>query len=346
MSTTTVAKNPKDQTIVDGFWIKSGVINKIKDRIGGFKTKDAEGNEIYKSFDITDAEVRKHMDDFTRSTQMQLHGKIAENADYDLTNYKGVEKLDKLREQHKKEQAEMWDNSQVKRGVDYVTEGVNSAIDTVSGYISHNNYTNVPLREPEKLSKGEYRDRIIKTMEFAMNELGMTKEQAAGLAGNRIGTVLASDNNRRTSPLVAGRDNAVFCQQEHRAGSLDTSIHILDTLYKVLSLDNEQGYQLRLIGLAGAKLGKMHVLLEQLSLQFDNICNLGHRDNGKTSQMGVQNDRLRIRIADNTDTGIPLELVQFIFKLRTEISTFQIVDGAVETVSLPVVGGHTATFRS
>ena len=203
MSTTTVAKNPKDQTIVDGFWIKSGVINKIKDRIGGFKTKDAEGNEIYKSFDITDAEVRKHMDDFTRSTQMQLHGKIAENADYDLTNYKGVEKLDKLREQHKKEQAEMWDNSQVKRGVDYVTEGVNSAIDTVSGYISHNNYTNVPLREPEKLSKGEYRDRIIKTMEFAMNELGMTKEQAAGLAGNFMRESSMTTTARNPSPSAA-----------------------------------------------------------------------------------------------------------------------------------------------
>lgn len=143
LSTTTVAKNPKDQTIVDGFWIKSGVINRIKDRIGGFKTKDSEGNDVYKSFDITDSEVRKHMDDFTRSTQMQLHGKVSENADYDLTNYKGIEELDRLKEQHSKEQAEMWDKSSVKRSSDYVTEGISNIVNGVKDYFTEESPDNV-----------------------------------------------------------------------------------------------------------------------------------------------------------------------------------------------------------
>lgn len=176
--TTSVAEKPEDQTIVDGFWIKSGVINKIKDRIGGFKTKDAEGNEIYKSFDITDAEVRKHMDDFTRSTQIQLHGKIAENADYDLTNYKGVEKLDKLREQHKKEQAEMWDNSQVKRGVDYVTEGVSNVVSGVKNYVFSENKK--PDYKP--LSTAQQKENAKKVVDFFTSK-GFTTEQAAGVAG-------------------------------------------------------------------------------------------------------------------------------------------------------------------
>ena len=176
--TTSVAEKPEDQTIVDGFWIKSGVINKIKDRIGGFKTKDAEGNEIYKSFDITDAEVRKHMDDFTRSTQMQLHGKVAENVDYDLTNYEGIKKLEELKEQHKKEQAEMWNNSPLKRSVDYVTEGVSNAVSGVKNYVFGENKK--PDYKP--LSTAQQKENAKKVVDFFTSK-GFTTEQAAGVAG-------------------------------------------------------------------------------------------------------------------------------------------------------------------
>lgn len=177
LSTTTVAKNPKDQTIVDGFWIKSGVINRIKDRIGGFKTKDSEGNDVYKSFDITDSEVRKHMDDFTRSTQMQLHGKVSENADYDLTNYKGIEELDRLKEQHLKEQVEMWDKSSVKRSSDYVTEGISNIVNGAKEYVFGKDIKPTPPITDQKS-----KENTKKVLDFFTSK-GLTPEQASGIAG-------------------------------------------------------------------------------------------------------------------------------------------------------------------
>lgn len=200
---TRVAKDAKDQTIVDGFWIKSGVINRIKDRIGGFKTKDSNGNEVYKSFDITDSEVRKHMDDFTRNTQMRLHGKVAENVDYDLTNYEGIKELEDLRAKHRTEQSEMLDSSRPKKSGEFIIDSVTGAVNSVFGGGSSKSSSNVQLRAPERLTEGEYKDRIIKTMDFAMNELGMTKEQAAGLAGNFMRESSMKTTARNPSPSAA-----------------------------------------------------------------------------------------------------------------------------------------------
>lgn len=142
-STTTVAKNPKDQTIVNGFWIKSGVINKIKDNIGGFKSKDSNGNITYKSFDIADSEVRSHMDSFTRSTQKQLHGKVSKNVDYPLENYKNVEKIDKIIEENKAEFNQARNNSRPVKAVNQVIEGATNAYNGIVNYFSGEKEDNV-----------------------------------------------------------------------------------------------------------------------------------------------------------------------------------------------------------
>lgn len=173
MSTITVPKNQKDATIVNGYRIKKGVINRIKDRIGGFKTKDKDGNVSYKSFDITDSEIRTNMDKHVRGIQTALHGKVAENVDYDLNNYKGIQNVLDLKAKNRAYEQEVWNNSPMKKSGEYIGD----AVDGVKGYITGN-------RPPEKITDEVRKARILKAMDFAMKELGMTKEQAAGLVGN------------------------------------------------------------------------------------------------------------------------------------------------------------------
>ena len=61
--------------------------------------------------------------------------------------------------------------------------------------------------------------------------------------------------------------------------------------------------------------------------------------------MGVDNDWLRVCIADDADTLIPGKRLQFILKLRTEIVAFQIMNLSTETFLL-VKHDHTGTLRT
>ena len=62
---------------------------------------------------------------------------------------------------------------------------------------------------------------------------------------------------------------------------------------------------------------------------------------GELTEVGVDDDRLRIRIADDTDSGISHKLVESRLELRTKIRTFQIVNRTCETGFL-IVCSHTA----
>lgn len=181
MSTITVPKNQKNATIVSGYRIKKEVINRIKDRIGGFKEKDSNGNISYKSFDLTDSSVRSSMDNYVRGVQATLYGKVSEKVDYDLNNYKGVQKVLDLKTKNQEYEQKVFENSPMKKSIDYISGGIDSAKDYL-GY-GENNYQ---IRKPEHITNEQRKERAIKIIDFAMNELGMTKEQAAGLAGNLI----------------------------------------------------------------------------------------------------------------------------------------------------------------
>lgn len=222
----------------------------------------------------------------------------------------------------------------------FVARGGETVVDPQEGTDLHPLFGTAELLD----AIGMQADNLART-EVAVN-LVVEVGETARLAGGGIGSVLATDDDGGASPLVARSDDAVFGQEQHGAGTLDVLIDILDAFDKVLALDDEQGDEFGLVGLAGAELGEVHVLPEQLLFELGDVDNLGHGDDGKTAEVGIENDGLRIGVADDADAGVALELVQLVFKLRTEISTFQIVDGAVETVSLPVVSGHTATFRS
>ena len=171
-------------------------------------------DEIIRGLTGKDIEINNTDMNYINSMQKYVEKLASNNSDgNEITYGKGqdiigdiekISELDKKEDEYRKIEQQHLNTSNVKKAGEYVeNEIINPVVDTVSGYISHNNYTNVPLREPEKLSKGEYRDRIIKTMEFAMNELGMTKEQAAGLAGNFMRESSMTTTARNPSPSAA-----------------------------------------------------------------------------------------------------------------------------------------------
>lgn len=162
MSTITVPKNQKDATIVNGYRIKKGVINRIKDRIGGFKTKDKDGNVSYKSFDITDSEIRTNMDKHVRGIQTAIHGKVAENVDYDLNNYKGIQNVLDLKAKNRAYEQEVWNNSPMKKSGEYISDAVDGVKDYFSGKIKK--YPALAKNQKEFVDKmrAVYKDVLMK----------------------------------------------------------------------------------------------------------------------------------------------------------------------------------------
>ena len=86
----------------------------------------------------------------------------------------------------------------------------------------------------------------------------------------------------------------------------------------------------------------MHIRFQQILFQFLDVIDLGNRHDGELTEVGVDDDRLRIRIADDTDPGISHKLVESRLELRTKIRTFQIVNRTCETGFL-IICSHTAT---
>ena len=76
-------------------------------------------------------------------------------------------------ERRDKEFEKKYESSPMKKSGEYIGD----AVDGVKGYITGN-------RPPEKITDEVRKARILKAMDFAMKELRMTKEQAAGLVGN------------------------------------------------------------------------------------------------------------------------------------------------------------------
>ena len=125
-----------------------------------------------------------------------------------------------------------------------------------------------------------------------------------------MGTILLADNEWRASPTVTGTDDTILGENHHRTRALDVMIHILDTLFESLALNDEQGNKFGRIGTAGRHLSKVHVLLQQMLGKFILVGNLCHCTDGKTAKMRVHDERLCIRIADDSNTrGSPFKLI-------------------------------------
>ena len=169
-------------------------------------------------------------------------------------------------------------------------------------------------------------------------EIGKTRRLSTG----RIGTVFLSNDDGRTATNVARGDDAIFCEDKHRARALYLVEYLIDAIHKRGAHIDEQGHQFGLIDLVGRHLAEMHALGQQLMGDFGHVVDLGHGDHGKAPQVRVDDDGLGIGVADHTNTLASMKLIELVFKLRTEIISSQAMDRPAETF-LRVESSHTCT---
>ena len=163
------------------------------------------------------------------------------------------------------------------------------------------------------------RSQLFKTISSHLHNLSRTHlilsliveiRERSGFAGSSMGTILLADNKWRASPTVTGTDDTILGENHHGTRALDVMIHILDTLFESLALNDEQGYKFGRIGTAGRHLSKVHVLLQQMLGKFILVGNLCHCTDGKSAKMRVHDERLCIRIADDSNTrSSPFKLI-------------------------------------
>ena len=84
-------------------------------------------------------------------------------------------------------------------------------------------------------------------------------------------------------------------------------------------------------------------MLQQLIGNLALIIDLSHSHYSVTAEVGVDNNGLRVGVADDSKTLITLERVEFVLKTRAEIVALQGVDATIEA-ALTVEGDHTGTF--
>ena len=87
----------------------------------------------------------------------------------------------------------------------------------------------------------------------------------------------------------------------------------------------------------------MHLLGQQFLGDFLLVVDLRYSNHGIPAQMRIDDNRLRVGIADNTQSLVAVEGVQFVLELRAEIVAFQTVDRPAEA-QLLVKGYHTGTL--
>ena len=121
-------------------------------------------------------------------------------------------------------------------------------------------------------------------------------------------------------------------------------IHIFNSFDKCLSLYNKEEEKLRLISFARTEFDEVNVFGQPLCVKFWQIYYFGYRYNGKATEVGVKDKGLRVCVTDDSYSGISFELIQFILKLRAEISAFQIVNGTGKLLRFCIVCSQPTTF--
>lgn len=166
----------------DGSITLSEISPKVLDEITKYLLKDEKATLDSSSPAQVD-KFKSYLTDLAKNNGQE----IKFSKDYDTVSEKldKVRDLEKLQKKHEETEAKTYENSNLKKSIDNISEGVSSAVDSAKDYLGYgeNNYQ---IRKPEHITNEQRKERAIKIIDFAMNELGMTKEQAAGLAGNLI----------------------------------------------------------------------------------------------------------------------------------------------------------------
>ena len=164
---------------------------------------------------------------------------------------------------------------------------------------------------------------------------------AMALGGHCITLVVLADHDGCAAIVIAGRDETILGEDEHRAGTFHLIIYILDTVNEVLTLRDEQGDQFRGIGEAHAQLGEVLLVGEAMVDQLVNIVDFAHRDDGELAEVRVDDDGLRVGVADDADAYIADKFIhsQLVAELRPEIGVLDVV---YRTMEHRAIVGHQA----
>lgn len=121
--------------------------------------------------------------------------------------------------------------------------------------------------------------------------------------------------------------------------------YIFDSFGESSTLYDKKCDKFRLISIARTQFGEVHIFTEELFFQFLDISYFSNSNNGEAPEMRIDNDRLCICVANNADSSISFEFVQFSFKFGSKISTFQIMNRTDKTFLL-TISSESAPLRS
>ena len=162
--------------------------------------------------------------------------------------------------------------------------------------------------------------------------------------GHHIACLALAHHDRRAAEVVASGDDAIFGEDDHRAGAFHLVVDVADAVYEVLSLGDEEGHQLGGVGEAHAQLGEVLLVGEAVVDQLVNVVDFGHRADGELAEVRVDDDGLCVGVADNADAEVALKLIHahFIAELSAEIGILDVVDRTVEHSA--VIGHYARTL--
>lgn len=141
-------------------------------------------------------EHKKKKNFASANIQQKKLNSISSDLDYQK-HYSAIEEYNAKEKKRQEEFNKEWNESRISVASDNIVEDVKSGLNTAKNFFTDVfNGTSIgdafdrfqegkySLKAPEKISNQEQRRRVVRAMNFSMNELGLTKEQAAGLAGN------------------------------------------------------------------------------------------------------------------------------------------------------------------
>ena len=143
--------------------------------------------------------------------------------------------------------------------------------------------------------------------------------EACCLAGYGISSFLLPDDDGRTAQEVAGGDDAVFGKDKNRAGAFDLLVDAVDAVLERVAHVDKQCHEFGLVNLVSAHLTEMHAQSKQLVGYLALVVNLSHRSHGISPKVRVDDNGLRVGIADDADALGACKFVQLVLELRAEI---------------------------
>ena len=154
------------------------------------------------------------------------------------------------------------------------------------------------------------------------------------LARHRVCTWFFANHDRCAACIVARCNNTVLSHDKHRARTLDTLIHLVDTIHVVLTHIDEQGHQFRLVDFVSRQLTEVHTLRQQFVGNLAKIIDFCNAHHGISAQVRIYYNRLRVGVANHPESLISREAIQFVFKLRSEVVALETMNRSRKSLFL------------